>query len=109
MSITTVLGTCVAVCLYDPVNKIGGMNHILLPGKASKDKQYMTSHYSNGGMQLLLNNVLQHGADRRNLVAKVFGGASVLDAIDDGNAVGGKIALDVLSFLDREKIQVYLI
>lgn len=71
----TLLGSCVAVCLWDPVLRAGGMNHILLPGgRLDPDN----SRYGTNAMELLINGLMKLGCDRYRLVAKAFGGANVL-------------------------------
>ncbi len=67
----TLLGSCVAVCLWDPVACIGGMNHILLPGRGDGDDR--PSRYGVHAMELLINAIMNQGGDRRKLVAKAFG------------------------------------
>lgn len=71
----TLLGSCVAVCLWDPVLRAGGMNHILLPGgRLDPDN----SRYGVNAMELLINGLMKLGCDRYRLLAKAFGGANVL-------------------------------
>lgn len=85
--ITTVLGSCVAVCLHDPVNHIGGMNHFLLPG--NDPKAGGSVKYGAHSMEQLVNGMLRAGAQRARLEAHVFGGGNVvkgLGRIGDGNA-----------------------
>jgi chemotaxis protein CheD len=75
VEISTILGSCVALCLYDRVNKIGGMNHYLLPlwnGAGLK-----SARYGNIANELLLKKVLVKGAEKRHLVAKIFGGSMI--------------------------------
>lgn len=84
----TLLGSCVAVCIYDPVLRAGGMNHILLPNCRAGDE---TPRIGINAMELLINEVMKLGGDRRRFVAKAFGGANVLGGIfmpqiGDGNA-----------------------
>jgi len=72
--VTTVLGTCVAVCLWDRVLGIGGINHYMLPfwngnGLASPK-------YGNIAMERLYSKMLTLGARPETMVAKVFGGKS---------------------------------
>ncbi len=81
--ITTVLGSCVAVCVYDPVKKIGGMNHFMLPSNSvssSLDSCSLNDNtrYGNYAMEKLINDLLHSGAQRNRLVFKVFGGANVM-------------------------------
>ena len=73
--ISTVLGSCVAVCLWDRVIRRGGMNHIMLP--LWNGEGLATPKYGNIAMEKLLAKVLSVGCRREQLVAKVFGGANV--------------------------------
>ncbi len=85
--LSTLLGSCVAACLYDPVNRVIGMNHFLLAGNVNKHDQYFLSEagrYGINAMELLINEMMKLGAKRNLLKAKAFGGAHVLRAIDSG-------------------------
>jgi chemotaxis protein CheD len=73
--VSTVLGSCVAVCLWDRLAHRGGMNHIMLP--LWNGEGLATPKYGNIAMEKLLNKVLSLGCRRENMVAKVFGGANV--------------------------------
>jgi len=73
--ISTVLGSCVAVCLWDQVVRRGGMNHIMLP--FWNGEGLATPKYGNIAMEKLLSKVLSIGCHREHLVAKIFGGANV--------------------------------
>ena len=72
--LTTILGSCVAACLRDPVSGVGGMNHFLLPGTGSVTGGDAT-RYGVHLMELLINGLLKQGARRDRLEAKIFGGA----------------------------------
>lgn len=86
--LSTILGSCVAVCLHDPASGIGGMNHFLLPdGGGSQDAR--SERYGVNAMEQLINALLRLGARRAGLVAKAFGGANMsprLAPIGDANA-----------------------
>ena len=71
-ALTTTLGSCVAACLRDPVLKIGGMNHFLLPEGNAGDGA--PARYGSYAMELLINDMLKRGAHRKRIEAKVFGG-----------------------------------
>lgn len=100
MLVVTVLGSCVAVCLRDRDNGIGGMNHFMLPGRGdTSDPLSQSSRYGAYAMELLLNQVLKAGGARSRLEAKVFGGGSVLAGfytIDIGRR-NTEFALDYLA------------
>ncbi len=76
-SVITVLGSCIAVCLYDPVARIGGVNHFLLPHHTARER---SSRFGSVAMAELFAQVIAAGGSRVNFQAKVFGGASVLQA-----------------------------
>jgi len=79
--ISTLLGSCVAACLYDPVRQIIGMNHFMLSGRNySQELPHFASEagrYGINAMELLINDMMHNGADRHSLRAKTFGGASI--------------------------------
>lgn len=71
--VTTILGSCVAVCLYDPVSRIGGINHYMLPVWGGEG--LASPKYGDIAIDKLLQKMLLFGAKKPNLQAKVFGGA----------------------------------
>lgn len=98
--ISTLLGSCVACCLWDDINHVGGMNHLLLAAQPSQgDQKYDLRGAAD--MESLINGIIKKGGDRRNLKAKVFGGASMINVTTD---IGRANAEFVLSFLEREGI-----
>jgi len=100
--IATVLGSCVAVALYDPISKLGGLNHYLLPGTFKGfNAADPSGRYGVYAMELLINEMLKNGAYRRNLRAKAFGGGNVLSST---NKVGSNNARFALKFLETEEI-----
>ena len=102
IAIVTVLGSCVSACLRDPVARIGGMNHFMLPDNASGD---VSARYGSHAMELLINALLKAGARRDRIEAKVFGGGNVLKGIV-ANPVGTRNAQFVLDYLRIERITV---
>ena len=79
---TTILGSCVAACIRDPVVGVGGMNHFLLPGEgATTDGEGL--RYGVQSMELLVNDLLRRGARRDRLEVKLFGGARLIDGLTD--------------------------
>ena len=101
LQLQTLLGSCVAVCLRDPATAIGGMNHILLPGRCDGDGQ--PSRWGVHAMELLINAVMKEGGDRRRLVAKVFGAANVVATLQSPT-VGELNAIFIRDFLSAENI-----
>ncbi len=95
--LTTVLGSCVSACIYDPARKVGGMNHFLLPGGADRDDM----RFASASMERLVNSLLRHGAERGRLRAKLFGGARMIASHMDIGRRNGDAALQ---FLNNERI-----
>jgi chemotaxis protein CheD len=104
--IYTLLGSCVAVCLYDRKKRIGGMNHILLPGNASNDSFKDCARYGINAMELLIDKIVRLGGAKKNLTSKVFGGANLLPSIPYERCVGKKNVFFVLNFLSQASIPV---
>lgn len=99
--LSTVLGSCVAACLRDPIAKVGGMNHFLLPGDPDRDLAREAERYGVHLMELLVNGLLKRGARRAKLEAKLFGGAQVVEGLAD---IGAKNADFAERFLRTEGI-----
>lgn len=74
--VETVLGSCIAACLYDPIHQVGGMNHFLLPRRCQGDPNL--ARYGEYAMQMLIDRVVKLGGKKSDLRAMVFGAASVL-------------------------------
>lgn len=81
--LSAVLGSCLAVCAHDPIIKVGGMNHIVLPGEASDKGTDNISMYGTNLMELLFNDLFKKGARKNRLELKIFGGAKVIDSTTD--------------------------
>ncbi len=99
----TVLGSCVATCLYDPVARIGGMNHFLLaePPDCHTAGEF-DSNYGLFLMELLVNRMLELGALKRRLKGRLYGGANINP---DLGSIGSTNAAFAREFLRREGIQ----
>jgi chemotaxis protein CheD len=96
--IATILGSCVAACMWDPLARVGGMNHILLPDRAGST---MLDGFGASAMEQLINALLKQGAQRNRLRAKIFGGAKMIANFTD---IGDKNAAFVTDYLQRENI-----
>lgn len=104
--ITTILGPCVAVCLFEPVSRTGGMNHILLPEEKSGKSEPGDARYAVNAMEILINQLMKLGADRYKLKAKIFGGAQLFRFMNQELAMGLKNVEVVVDFLINEKIPI---
>jgi chemotaxis protein CheD len=101
--IATLLGSCVAVCFYDPKLRLAGMNHFLLPSRASSklmdEDVVLNGDYA---MEVLRNAMYAKGAAANRLVAKAFGGGNIVNSIQ--MAIGARNAEFAKEWLQREGI-----
>ena len=104
--VDTLLGSCVSVCLTDRKAGVGGMNHILLPGKAQLGDFDDAARYGINAMELLIGKAQSMGADRRSLEAKVFGGGNILKELEMRFNPGLRNSTLALDFLRLEGIPV---
>lgn len=100
----TLLGSCVSACLFDPVARIGGMNHILLSETADLKRFDANARYGIHAMEILINEMVQLGAIRSRIRAKAFGGSNVLKTISGNGSPGEKNIKFLLEYLDMERI-----
>ena len=100
--LTTILGSCVATCLFDPVAKIGGMNHFLLPEPPeSHQRTEVDVHYGVYLMEILINEMLRQGAGKAQMRAHLYGGANLRAGMAP---IGTANAAFARAFLEREHI-----
>jgi chemotaxis protein CheD len=107
--ISTVLGSCIAVALYDPVAGIGGLNHFMLPGEMARDDLIRdpNAKYGMYAIELLVNELLKLGVKKREIKAKVFGGGAVLRFADGGMTRIPQSNIDFsFEYLEKEGIPI---
>ncbi|PCI30736.1 MAG: hypothetical protein COB67_00880 [SAR324 cluster bacterium] len=106
MRITTLLGSCVAVCIWDSHRKMAGMNHIMLP--ITMEEEFASTKYGNVATFVLYDMIRKEGSLPRFLEAQVFGGASRLALVDAGPAmnVGARNIEITLKVLEKLKVKV---
>ena len=103
--LSTVLGSCIAVCIWDPVAGCGGMNHFLLPSNTAPSDGLPSSELRFGSYSIerLVNALIARGATRERLEVKIFGGANIADS---RNNHGHANADFVENYLKRERLKV---
>lgn len=102
-AITTILGSCVSVCLFDPVARVGGMNHFLLPLHVERERSL---RFGSVAVPALVESVLSAGASRAALRAKIVGGASVIHAFRGNRNLGEENAHLAARLLEEAGIPV---
>ena len=102
MVICTVLGSCIAACLWDRTMNVGGMNHFMLPEGDSADA---SGRYGSYAMEVLINEMIKLGARRETMQAKIFGGGQVMANFTTMN-VGERNTNFVTQYLQTERIPI---
>lgn len=103
--IDTVLGSCIAACLYDPEAGIGGMNHFMLPEGVDPSNPN-SARYGIYAMELLISELMKLGGRRSRFRAKVFGGGHVLRIRESASGVPQRNIEFVRRFLETEQIPI---
>jgi len=104
--LTTVLGSCVSVCMRDPVMGVGGMNHFVLPGDGGV-RHGDATRYGMFALERLINELVKYGGERERFEIKLFGGGRVI-----GNGGGaltdiGRLNIDfVRKYLEAEGLPI---
>lgn len=110
--LSTLLGSCVSACLYDPVARVSGMNHFLLANRRYARNLPLNiteaGRYGIHAMELLINDMMKLGAQRPRLQAKIFGGGAILDEGADSHflCVGEVNQRFIREFLAAEGIRI---
>lgn len=102
--LSTILGSCISACIRDPMLRVGGMNHFLLPGDDTMNAHaYDAARYGVFAMETLINEILKFGGRKNRLEVKVFGGGNVTS---HSSKIGTKNANFVRHFLGEEGIKI---
>lgn len=111
--IVTVLGSCISACIRDPINRVGGMNHFMLPiQRGNMQPEGIkpgslsdAARYGNWAMEFLINEILKNGGERKNLEVKVFGGGKVISHMSQIDV--GRQNIDfVMAYLEQEGFKI---
>lgn len=102
--IKTILGSCVAVCIWDKLHKQGGMNHFMLP--YWNGKGLASPKHGNIAISKLIEQMIDNGSSRNNLIAKIFGGGEVISVQNVNFHIGERNILVAKDLLKDEKINI---
>lgn len=108
-TITTLgLGSCIGLTFYDPVTKVGGMVHYMLPDSTKVRNNSNIAKFADTGIQELLKKVLAAGASRNRLVAKIAGGARMFEVngMSDIGNIGARNAEAAKKILAQMRIKL---
>lgn len=106
--VTYALGSCVGICLYDPITKIGGLAHIMLPDSTAVVANQNPNKFADTATVALVRQMLDKGADRRRIRAKIAGGAQMFAAITNSSIanIGARNTVAVKEILAQLSIPV---
>lgn len=102
--VSTILGSCVAVCLYDPVQKIGGINHFMLP--FWNGQGLASPKYGNIAIERLIEKMISLGSEKKHIRAKVFGGGEVIETSFSQFHIGERNIKLAIEMLEELKIPI---
>ncbi|MDY6893336.1 MAG: chemotaxis protein CheD [Chloroflexota bacterium] len=101
------LGSCISVCAYDPVSKVGGMDHIVLPNSEGRNGT-SSSKYADTAIPMLIDELNKEGAKKNRLIIKLVGGAemSLAPGITSAFKIGAKNIVSVKEAIARENLKI---
>lgn len=102
--VTTILGSCVAICMWDKKNRIGGINHYMLP--LWNGKGLASPKYGNIAVNKLLSKLENLGANKNDIIAKVFGGGEVISTQKSNMNIGERNIAVAKEILKEYKIPI---
>jgi chemotaxis protein CheD len=102
--VTTILGSCVAVCMHDPILRIGGINHYMLP--LWNGQGLASPKYGNIAIERLLEKMLSLGCSKYNLQSKIFGGGEVIQTTVTQFNIGARNIKLAMEMLEELKIPI---
>ncbi|MGE0078081.1 MAG: chemotaxis protein CheD [Bacteroidales bacterium] len=102
--VSTILGSCVAVCLFDPKTNRGGINHYMLP--LWNGQGLASPKYGNIAIERLIERMIALGSQKSNLQAKVFGGGEVIETNVASFQIGERNIKIALEMLQEHKIPI---
>ncbi len=106
--VTYALGSCVGICLYDPVIKVGGLGHIMLPNFPVNNPKENKYRFADTCIPAMIEQMERLGSSRRRIVAKIAGGAKMFDVSGDSafGSIGARNVAAVKSSLQSFQIPI---
>ncbi|AFM11105.1 chemotaxis protein CheD [Turneriella parva] len=109
--VKTLLGSCVAICIWHPRFKIGGMSHCLLPSRGSQGGEQpqaeLSGKYVDECLEIFFREMVRAGTRKQDYVVKVFGGGNMFELKDPSGATVGERNIEMLKVvLAREGISI---
>jgi chemotaxis protein CheD len=107
-NIGTILGSCIAICLWHPRLHIGGMSHFVLPNRQVPLESDQIGRYAGGCIQLFLAHTQSRGTMLKDYIAKIFGGSNTLEELvkNDGDSIGERNAQAAMQLLMEQGVNI---
>jgi len=107
--VTYALGSCVGICLYDPILKVAGLGHIMLPNFPETNPKENKYRFADTCVPEMITQMEQMGCSRRRITAKIAGGAKMFDVAGDSTfgSIGARNVVAVKSSLQNYQIRIY--
>jgi chemotaxis protein CheD len=107
--VTYALGSCVGICLYDSIMKIGGLGHIMLPVYPENNPKENKYRFADTCIPEMVNDMVRLGCNPKRIMAKIAGGAKMFDVAGDSafGSIGARNVIAVKSCLQSFKIPIY--
>jgi len=104
--IRTVLGSCISVCMFDPIARVGGMNHYMLPSMDNQLDHDEPTRFGMQAMEVLIGSIQRLGGRRDRLLCKLFGGGHVLNTAESDSSVPARNIEFIERFVRDESLEV---
>jgi len=106
--VSTGLGSCLVMCAYDPVKKVGGLARMLLPGSNKELDEKCPAKYIDIAVPLMIQRLQNRGVSKSNLIIKIVGGARCLTIPGEDNILctGPQNVAEIKSALERENLAI---
>lgn len=101
---TSPLGSCVAVVAYDKTIKVGGVAHIMLPGKSPKEDKQEENNYAENAIENLLDELNKSGSKKGNIEICLIGGANVLKKEND--TIADNLISSIFEIIEQKNLNI---
>ena len=110
-SIGTLLGSCIAICLWHPILHIGGMCHFVLPAQHGQSPKALNGRYAVDAMEMFRVSVAKHNTTLNQYQASIYGGANVVSALvkEDEDTIGERNAAVAMELLMANKVSIGIV
>lgn len=109
--IGTLLGSCIAICLWHPILHIGGMCHFVLPSQGKKASRVLNGRYADEALAMFIASAVQHSTELKQYRASIYGGANVVASLvkEDEDSIGERNAAVAMELLMAQRVAIGIV